>query len=190
MNISSNPGFVRTGRLVSIYLVLGALWILLSDRLPNLYPGLEVPVWYQTAKGLLFVAVTGALLAGLLSYRNRQLRRSEQFSRKILDAVPAMVWIGVDEGSRVWFNQRWLDHTGVNSSEAERRWVDLVHPDDRDELLSVTDRSRVLSTPYRVRYRLRRAAGTYEPVEERAFPYEGVSNQPLLYVGLCTPVSD
>jgi len=52
-------------------------------------------------------------------------------SRAILDALPAIAWCKLPDGSNEFVNQRWQDYTGIPEDEARGvGWQAAVHPDD------------------------------------------------------------
>ena len=56
-------------------------------------------------------------------------------SRAILDALPAIAWCKLPDGSNEFVNQRWQDHTGIPEDEARGQgWQAAVHPDDLPKL--------------------------------------------------------
>lgn len=80
---SARPRSVLRGTLsvVLAYLVFGALWILLSDRILNwLVPPADLPFW-QSLKGLGFIAITALLLFLLVRRQLRRLARALRISR-------------------------------------------------------------------------------------------------------------
>ena len=61
------------------------------------------------------------------------LRKSERQFRLLVETIPALVWCGTPEGELDYLNQRaveYLGHTAQNLSGG--RWLELVHPDQRD----------------------------------------------------------
>lgn len=83
MSDLGREGRKETTRIVGIYLFFAALWILLSDVVVwSLFPQTE---WknLSTLKGLIFVVVTGLLLAFLL---NRSFRSLERTQREMLES--------------------------------------------------------------------------------------------------------
>ena len=99
----------------------------------------------------------------LLGYRTfGEMGHSEDPYRTMIDAIPAMAWSSLPDGSVEFLNRRWLDYTGLSLHEALGwEWTTAVHPDDLDPL---TDRWRALlafrtggrarSTPAPVRRRI------------------------------------
>ena len=83
-----------------------------------------------------------AALAGcgsVLLYRGEnQTRRSEARLRETLnrytflaDAMPEMVWTARADGSIDYFNQRWLQYTGLTLEQARGwGWCAAIHPED------------------------------------------------------------
>ena len=55
--------------------------------------------------------------------------------RAILDALPAIAWCKLPDGSNEFVNQRWQDYTGIPEDEARGLgWQAAVHPDDLPKL--------------------------------------------------------
>lgn len=58
-------------------------------------------------------------------------RVSETQFRLLTDAMSQIVWVMRADGAYTWFNQRWLDYTGLSMEESLGRGLTgLVHPDD------------------------------------------------------------
>ena len=88
-------------RIVLVYAVVGAGWILLSDRvLLALAPSMADAARWQSVKGALFVAVTSALLFLLLLRFRRERDALSSEVRTILDGVADAVLV-VDADRRV-----------------------------------------------------------------------------------------
>ncbi|MDB6031804.1 MAG: hypothetical protein JWM16_2142 [Verrucomicrobiales bacterium] len=64
----------------------------------------------------------------------RALRESEQRFRQLADAMPQLVWTLTPEGKPEYVNRRWRDYTGIEDVH-NQRWLDAVHPEDRDKTL-------------------------------------------------------
>jgi len=70
-------------KITAIYMLVGGLWILLSDRLLVAFVrDPEVLTHMQTLKGWIYVAVTAVLLYLLISYNTMVIRHSEQAMRE------------------------------------------------------------------------------------------------------------
>src|SRR6516225_7254107 len=65
--------------------------------------------------------------AGQRSEHPRQL----QDIRLVVDTIPTLAWSARPDGSADFFNQRWLDYTGLATEQAlDWGWQIAVHPDD------------------------------------------------------------
>ncbi len=63
------------------------------------------------------------------------IRTSEGRYRTLTEAIPQMVWNAGPDGEATYFNQRWLEYTGVPIAEAHGRgWLAAVHPEDVDRV--------------------------------------------------------
>jgi len=47
--------------------------------------------------------------------------RHEQDVRLVVDTIPTLAWSARSDGSANFFNQRWLDYTGLSAEQA-RDW--------------------------------------------------------------------
>jgi len=88
-------------RIAALYAVLGATWILFSDRLLEaLVPAGPLQQQLQTAKGWFFVLATAALLHLLVARLVAHLRRRDERIRATIDSMPDAVLV-VDAQARV-----------------------------------------------------------------------------------------
>lgn len=84
-----------------IYLVFGWVWIAASDWLAYRYlPDEATLTRFQSMKGMLFIAVTGAFLFGLLVWRRRLQQEAETELRLVVSQVPGFLWT-TDQDLRV-----------------------------------------------------------------------------------------
>jgi formate hydrogenlyase transcriptional activator len=66
---------------------------------------------------------------------SHQQHRNTAEGRAILDALPAIAWCKLPDGSNEFVNQRWQDYTGIPEEEARGQgWQAAVHPDDLPKL--------------------------------------------------------
>src|SRR5580704_7767810 len=51
--------------------------------------------------------------------------------RLVVDTIPTLAWSAGPDGSADFFNQRWLDYTGLSAKQAlGSGWEVAIHPDD------------------------------------------------------------
>src|SRR5262245_10519228 len=64
------------------------------------------------------------------------LRASERNMSLIVNTLPTFAWTARPDGYCDFFNQRWLNYTGMTAEEASGRgWKEAIHPEDRQELV-------------------------------------------------------
>lgn len=88
------------GRIVAAYGVLAALWIALSDRAMEALIGGRAGATLQTAKGIVFVAATSAMLYALIDSRERGLRARGAEIRATIESMADAVLV-VDTRARI-----------------------------------------------------------------------------------------
>jgi len=139
----------RALRATLTYLVLGGLWVLLSDLgLDFLDLSEPVLVQIQLLKGGLYVLVTGTLLFWLA---RRELRRQEQLNdltqqrereltalfRSVFEQAAVGMARVAPEGRWLQANARLCQILGYRETElCQRNWQSLSHPDDIQEDLA------------------------------------------------------
>ncbi|WP_127478117.1 HD-GYP domain-containing protein [Sulfurivermis fontis] len=126
-------------RIVGLYVLFAALYILFSDQLvPLLTDDPIQTARLQTTKGWAFVAITGALLylliqrsLGIVLASREAARRSEQYFRDTFDqAAVGIAHVGMDRRP-LRVNQKMCDMLGYSAEELQAlRVEDITHPDD------------------------------------------------------------
>ena len=90
------------------------------------------------------------------------LRKSEQEFRTLAEAMPQIVWATRPDGWNVYFNQKWVDYTGMTLDESYGHgWNTPFHPDDKQRAWDAWQRATQHNEPYLLECRLRRADGAY-----------------------------
>ncbi len=118
------------------------------------------------------------------------LRESEAQFRTLAESMPQMVWTARPDGWSTYFNQRWMEYTGLElETIAGRGWHDCIHPDDRERAATAWS-----AAPHDGRYyvecRLRRADGTYRWMLIRGLPLRDAAGAIAGWIGTCTDVDD
>ncbi|MFN3651728.1 MAG: response regulator [Armatimonadota bacterium] len=119
------------------------------------------------------------------------LRTSEQRYRSLVEAISQVVWTTDEAGNVTQDMPGWRQVTG---KEAETtlglRWLDDLHPDDRERVrASWLDACRT-RTLYATEYRLLASDGTYRHFASRGVPVLDRDGGVREWVGLCTDVTD
>jgi len=119
----------------------------------------------------------------------RALRESEVKFRTLTHLVPQFVWMCTPDGLNVYFNQRWVDYTGLTLEESYGKgWNTPFHPDDKQPAWDAWNRAIATGEPYRVESRLRAADGSYRWFLMLGLPLQDGSGN--TWFGTCTDIEE
>ena len=124
-------------------------------------------------------------------YRLREaLTESEQHFRTLADNGQALIWTSDVEGRRDYLNQPWLTFTGLERDEAvDDGWLQAIHPDDRDILLTTIDRAYRRRSPFTREYRLRHYNGEYRWLLVKGTPRFNSHGEFIGFMGQCLDIT-
>ena len=109
----------------------------------------------------------------------------------IIDTIPSLAWSARPDGSADFFNQHYLDFTGLTAEEAGGwGWTAAVHPDDLNGLAETWQRIIALTTPGEAEARFRRSDGTYRWFLVRASPLRDPTGRIVKWYGVNTDIDD
>jgi PAS domain S-box-containing protein len=108
----------------------------------------------------------------LLGYRTfGEMNDSEDRYRTMIDAIPAMAWSSLPDGSVEFANRRWHDYTGLSAEELRGGgWKVAVHPDDLETVIGKWRELLASPQPGEIEGRVRRFDGEYRWLLFRAEP--------------------
>ncbi len=119
------------------------------------------------------------------------LRESEASFSTLANFVPQLVWICMPDGLNIYFNQRWVDYTGLTLQESYGQgWSTPFHPDDKQAAWDAWNHAVATGDTYRVESRLRAADGAYRWFLMRGTPLRDASGQVSKWFGTCTDIDD
>ena len=126
------------------------------------------------------------------------LRQSEEQLRRLVDTVPALIWLLTPEGEPSYYNKRLVDWFGINvdgvdtpgSSRIDATIKAVVHPDDAEGVDRALRHSLVTGEPYARRYRLRLNTGEYRWIEARCEPLRDESGAIVQWYGVNLDIED
>jgi PAS domain S-box-containing protein len=91
-----------------------------------------------------------------------ELQKSEGRFHTLADNISQLVWIADTNGEGVWYNQRWLDYTGLTPGETkEWDWTKINHPDHVDRVVKGFQRALEYGEPWEDTFLLRSKTGEY-----------------------------
>ena len=119
------------------------------------------------------------------------LRKSEQELRSLAEAVPQIVWATRPDGWNIYFNQQWMDYTGLTLDESYGHgWNTPFHPDDKQRAWDAWQRTVQHNDPYLLECRLRRTDGVYRWWLIHGAPMRGANGEIQKWFGTCTDIEE
>lgn len=109
----------------------------------------------------------------------------------LAESIPQIVWATRPDGWNTYFNQQWVDYTGVTLEESYGHgWNIPFHPDDRQRAWDAWQNAVQNDKPYSLECRLRRADGVYRWWLIRGAPLRDASGEIVKWFGTCTDIQD
>jgi PAS domain S-box-containing protein len=119
------------------------------------------------------------------------LRNSEAEFRLLAEAMPQIVWITQADGWHIYFNQQWMDYTGLTLEESlGHGWNKSFHPDDQQRAWDAWQRATETIGTYSIESRLRRVDGVYRWWLVRGVPLKNAAGEIVKWFGTCTDIHD
>jgi PAS domain S-box-containing protein len=124
----------------------------------------------------------------LLSARE-SLRQSERELRALADSMPQLAWIAEQDGSLIWYNQRWYDYTGATPQQmAGEGWRHVYAPDCVAAIEELWSQCRATGEPFELEIPIRSSSGEFRWFLVRANAVRGSNGQPQRWFGTSTDV--
>jgi PAS domain S-box-containing protein len=118
-------------------------------------------------------------------------RASERNLRLTINTMPVLAWSALPDGSVDFFNQRWLDYTGLPAAHALGwEWSGAFHPDDLERISDYWRSHIIKGEAGEIEARLRRFDGTYRWFLFRANPLRNESGAIVKWFGTNTDIHD
>lgn len=119
------------------------------------------------------------------------LRASEAEFHTLAEAMPQIVWITRPDGWNIYFNQHWMDYTGLTLEESMGYgWNKPFHPEDQQRAWDTWETATKTQSIYSIESRLRRADGAYRWWLVRGVPLTDANGKILKWFGTCTDIHD
>jgi PAS domain S-box-containing protein len=116
---------------------------------------------------------------------------SEERWRTLTETLPQLVWAATPDGASDYFSNQWTEYTGVPERELLGwRWVEVLHPDDREPTRQFWNDSLAGRHPYDVEYRVRRRDGAYGWFKTRGVPIRDSEGIISRWFGSCTDITE
>ena len=119
------------------------------------------------------------------------MKTSDDKYRVMVDAIPALVWCTLPDGSNEFHNQQWHDYTGLpEGAETGWGWKVAYHPEDLERLLNEFQSIVASGAPGEMEARLRRFDGEYRWFLIRAVPLRDETGKIVYWYGSSTDIED
>lgn len=119
------------------------------------------------------------------------LRESEERFRMLADNMNQLAWTCDTLGDVTWYNQRWLDYTGLTFEQMKDwGWREVHHPDHVDRVVASVTHSRNSGEPWEDTFPLRGKDGRYRWFLSRAVPFRDASGKIVRWLGTNTDITE
>ncbi|MFZ5990014.1 MAG: PAS domain-containing sensor histidine kinase [Bacillota bacterium] len=193
---------LTTFRIVLIYIVVGSLWVLLSDRiLKSLCHNNETLTMLQTFKGWFFIAGTAWMLYLLIDKSTKEIRKSKEELKSseeryelVINNTTDGLWEWNIEKRIILFPLEWKRKLGYDQ-EKESNFIniikEIIHPDDKEQAVqTISDYLSKKTLKYKSEFRLMAKDGRYFWFLFRGQAIWSKDGTPLEMVGTITDISD
>jgi PAS domain S-box-containing protein len=111
--------------------------------------------------------------------------------RRVIDALPGLVWTARPDGHVDFLNQRWYEYTGLSVDDTcGRGWQTVIHPEDLPDVLQRWRAMLASCEPLETEARLRRSDGLYRRFILRTTPIRDSAGRVVKWCGVNTDVED
>ena len=119
------------------------------------------------------------------------LESNERNLNLIINTMPVLAWSAHPDGNADFFNQRWLDYTGLAQSEADGwAWTKAFHPEDLDRVANYWESHIRSGEPCEIEARLRSFDGSYRWFLLRGSPLRDEFGTVVKWYGTNTDIDD
>jgi PAS domain S-box-containing protein len=120
-----------------------------------------------------------------------RLRESEQRWRSLTETLPQLVWSATPDGTCDYFSSQWTEHTGLEKADLLGwRWLETLHPDDREPTRRFWLNSVAGHHAYDIEYRVRRRDGEFRWFKTRGAPIRDTGGNIVKWFGTCTDITE
>jgi PAS domain S-box-containing protein len=118
------------------------------------------------------------------------LRESEARFRLVANSAPVMIWMSGLDKKPTYFNQLWLEFSGLSETELLNGLGGIVHPEDYERGLDVYCGAFDQRQPFRKECRLRRHDGQYRWMLDVGVPRFHQDGSFAGYIGSCIDITE
>ncbi|HZW80930.1 MAG TPA: PAS domain S-box protein, partial [Candidatus Deferrimicrobiaceae bacterium] len=109
----------------------------------------------------------------------------------VMDTIPGLVWSALPDGDVEFYNQKWLDYTGMPFDQVKGwGWSAAIHPQDITDLEKRWRAALAQSTAFEAEARMRRADGSYRWFLIQAVPLRDSGGRIVRWYGTNTDIEE
>lgn len=119
------------------------------------------------------------------------LAESERRFRTYTETLPHVVFSFDAEGHTIYLNRRWFEFAGWNEADSDiDAWAEVVHPDDREQLVAAWREAIAGGTRFSTVVRFRHHSGQYRWLHGAMMPIHDSEGRIASWIGTLTDVHD
>ncbi|RYG33607.1 PAS domain S-box protein [bacterium] len=119
-----------------------------------------------------------------------RLRASEDRYRTLTNALPAIVWSSLPDGTLEAYNDRWYEYTGEVAGESPEWANERIHPSDRSMVADEWRNARLSGEPFEAEYRIEARNGEHRWFFGRALPSRREDGEIVRWLGAATDIHE
>jgi PAS domain S-box-containing protein len=115
----------------------------------------------------------------------------ENETKRLIDALPGLIWAALSDGELAFLNQKWREYTGLDLEAAiGSGWQTAIHSEDLPALLEQWQSIRASGQSGKMEARLRRFDGEYRWFSIACNPVRDEEGQIATWYGINTDIED
>lgn len=117
------------------------------------------------------------------------LRKSNEHFRQLAELLPEKVTHADPQGNLNYYNQSWLDYTGLNLQELRRNgWFRIMHPEDRKEVIKRWKKAMKTGENFEMEMRCLNKDNQYKWHLNRTIPVNDENGEIKMWIGATTEI--
>lgn len=122
---------------------------------------------------------------------HREVLRSEEQLRNLVDSIPQLAWMAEPDGFIFWYNQRWYEFTGTTPEQmAGWGWKSVHDPEILPKVMERWQTTLRTGTPFEMEFPLRGADGNYGWFLTRVIPVRDGAGRVRRWFGTNTDITE
>jgi two-component system CheB/CheR fusion protein len=145
---------------------------------------------YRTLENVIEGAVITFVDITEMKQAEAERRESEILFRQLAGSLPHLTWMWRPDGLYDYVSPQWEAFTGVPEARLSgSRWLDQVHPDDRDHLMAELNTSMATGEPFTAEFRLRHHDGKFRRIKTQVSALRDPLGRIVKWLGLSSEIT-